>query len=141
MTITAIVISVMSGRLLVRDLSNGMEIMVNTRLARRFSPGEYVRIVFNGQMTHSLPPQITATAIQRLPSPPHETRPTETRATVIRRMQDTLLVRELNSNRELLVHYKYAHHFCPRQRVMIRHDTIIMNNPPEIRAIDILPIC
>ncbi len=45
--------------LLVRD-SSGQEILVYTRNARQFTPGDFVRIIYNGAMTLSLPPQISA---------------------------------------------------------------------------------
>jgi len=143
MIITATVIRVNSGSLLVRDVSNGMEILVFFRDTRRFSPGNLVRITYNGQMTHSIPPQITATSIQRIQGstqPPQST-PSETRATVLQRRRNALLVRDMSNNRQLLVHFSNAHHFCVGQRITIRHDTIRMNNPPEVNAIDIAPIC
>lgn len=130
--------------LLVRDLSNGNEVKVWTRNARNFSPGETIRITFNGAMTRSIPPQITAISIQRIPTPtpPPQSKPSETRAVVLQIRQNSLLVRErANSNRQLLVQYPYAHHFCVGQQIIVQYDTITMNNPPEIHAVDIRPVC
>lgn len=141
MYIVATVIQVNPSFLLVRDNRNGMEIRVIFGNARRFSRGDLVRITYNGQMTHSIPPQIFATSIERLPHPPQDqSRPAETRVTVVQVRRGALLVRDGN-NRQLLVHFPYAHHFCARQRVVVRHDTITMGNPPEIHAIDISPVC
>jgi len=142
MHMNATVIRSNQGNLLVSDSSNGMEVLVLTRDARRFSPGDVVRITYNGQMTHSIPPQISATSIQRISSaPPHQSTPAETRAQILQRRHNSLLVRDIRNGRQLLVHFDNAQHFCPGQRVIIRHDTIIMNNPPEINAIDIIPLC
>jgi len=144
MIMTATVIRVDSGSLLVRDLRNGMEVLVFFRNARRFSPGDRVRITYNGAMTSSIPPQITATSIQRIQGaapPPPPSRPTETRATILQRRRNSLLVRDMSNNRQLLVHFANAHHFCTGQRIIIQSDTIVMGNPPEINAIDITPVC
>lgn len=146
MVMTATVIQVDSGSLLVTDSSNGQEVRVIFRNARRFSPGDSVRITYNGAMTLSIPPQIAATSIQRIPSfagptPPSQTTPAETRAIILQRRQNALLVREINTNRQLLVIFAQAHHFCVGQRITVQYDTIVMSNPPEITATDITPIC
>lgn len=67
MTMTATVRQVRQGSLLVRDHQIRQEVVVNTRIARRFRPGDRVLIIYNGVMTKSLPPQITAQRIVRLP--------------------------------------------------------------------------
>ena len=67
MTMTATVLNVRQDGLLVRNQRTGQEVQVHTRLARRFRRGDRVLIVYNGIMTMSLPPQITATRIVRLP--------------------------------------------------------------------------
>lgn len=93
MTMTATVLRVNPGSLLVRNEANGEEVLVNTRSANRFSPGDRVRITHRGQMTFSIPPQITATSIQRLggaPAPPPRPTPpqsalSEMRAIVLQR--------------------------------------------------------
>lgn len=149
MTIDATVIRTDTRSLLVRNRSNNQEILVHYNNTRGFSNGDVIRITFNGQMTNSIPPQITATSIQKMqgpgPSPtpprPPQSIPAQTRATVLQRRREALLVRDMSNNRQLLVHTPYAHHFCVRQRILIRHDTIVMNNPPEINAIEITPIC
>lgn len=141
MIMTATVIRVHAGSLLVRDSCNGMEVRVLFRNAGRFSPGDFVRITHSGRMTHSIPPQITALSVQRVQAPPHHSRPSETRAVILQRRRNSLLVRDLGNNRQLLVHFRDAHHFCTGQRIVIRHDAIRLNNPPEVDAIDITPIC
>ena len=55
----ATVLEVNPDSLLVRD-SSGQEILVYTRNAQQFTPGDFVRIIYNGAMTLSLPPQISA---------------------------------------------------------------------------------
>jgi len=143
MFMNAIVLQVNSGNLLVRDFENNQEVLVHFRDTRGFRPGDHIRIEFNGQMTKSIPPQITATSILRMqhPAPPSPSRPTETRATIIQRRGNSLLVREMNNNRQLAVRTPHAHHFCVGQRIVVKYDTIIMNNPPEVNAIDITAIC
>ena len=55
----ATVLEVNPDSLLVRD-NSGQEILVYTRNAQQFTPGDFVRIIYNGAMTLSLPPQISA---------------------------------------------------------------------------------
>ncbi len=51
-------------QLLVRDDSSSQEVLVNTSYsARCFSAGNRIRIQYNGAMTYSLPPQISAESI------------------------------------------------------------------------------
>mgnify|MGYP000772718469 CR=1 FL=1 len=66
MLMIAIVRTVRPGRLLVRDLATGQNVVVNTNQARRFFPGDRVSIFYNGVMTQSIPPQISAIRIRRL---------------------------------------------------------------------------
>lgn len=65
----AIVLEVRRGSLLVRDLATGQNVVVNTNNARRFQRGDRIGIWYNGIMTNSLPPQISATRIVRLFAP------------------------------------------------------------------------
>ncbi len=56
-------------QVLVTDNSNGQEVLVNTNYnTGNLAAGDQVRIVYNGVMTASLPPQISAQSIcvQRL---------------------------------------------------------------------------
>ncbi len=66
-TMTATVISVQNGSLLVFDLRSRQRVRVITRNARCFRPGNFVCIRYNGVMTLSIPPQIRATRISRIP--------------------------------------------------------------------------
>ena len=51
-------------QVLVTDNANGQPVVVNTEYdTRGLVPGDQVRIVFNGVMTASLPPQISAQSI------------------------------------------------------------------------------
>lgn len=65
----ATVLSVQRGNLLVFDFSNRQQVRVNTNDAFRFRAGDLVRIRYNGAMTMSIPPQITANSIVRISSP------------------------------------------------------------------------
>jgi len=145
MTVDAIVLEIRNNRLLVRDLSNNQEILVNTRNARRFSPDDLIRITSNGQMTFSIPPQITAISIQRIqrPTPPTPSTSSELRATVVQIRGNLLLVREIGTNRQFLIDYRNACRFRVRQRISIRYETIFINespNPSRIIALSITPL-
>ncbi|MCL2053915.1 MAG: hypothetical protein FWG90_05685 [Oscillospiraceae bacterium] len=70
MIMIATVLRVFPQHLLVRDISTGQAVQVNFRGASRFSEADRVRITYNGVMTRSVPPQITATNIQRISAPP-----------------------------------------------------------------------
>ena len=68
MIMTATVLSTQDGNLLVFDFSNRRQVQVNTNDAFRFCPGDLVRIRYNGAMTMSIPPQISAISIVRISS-------------------------------------------------------------------------
>lgn len=63
MVMTAKVLKVDPGRLLVFDLCKSQEVIVHTPKATLFCPGDIIGIQYNGIMALSLPPQITATRI------------------------------------------------------------------------------
>jgi len=140
MVIHATVIEVNPRNLLVNDHQTGNEIMVHSQKSGNFSIGDHIKITHNGQMTRSIPPQISAISIERLTRRP-QSRPTEMRAVILRRGRGFIFVRNLHNGTQMRVNYAHAHHFCVGQRVIIKHDTIIMNNPPEANAVDIEPIC
>ena len=48
-------------------MSMGRDVVVHTPCAGRFCVGDRVRIGYNGIMTMSLPPQISAECIVRIP--------------------------------------------------------------------------
>lgn len=52
--------------LLVRDRATSQNVVVNTRNTRGFFPGDIISIFYNGVMTQSIPPQISAIRISRL---------------------------------------------------------------------------
>lgn len=70
MVMIATVISMRRDSLLVFDFANRQQVQVNTNDAFRFRPGDLVRIRYNGAMTMSIPPQISAISIVRI-SPPN----------------------------------------------------------------------
>lgn len=143
MNMTATVIQSGAGRLLVRDSSTGEEVMVFTRDAGDFVPGDRIMITFNGMMTRSIPPQITAISIQRLPdlTLPIEPEEAEMRATILQTKSNSLLVWDMDNNRDVIVSYTYSYHFCVGGQVIVRYDSIRLSNPPEVTAKDIIPIC
>lgn len=68
-TMLATVVQAWGSQVLVTDNANGQEVLVNTQNSTcNLSAGDQVRIVFNGVMTASIPPQISAQSIcvQRL---------------------------------------------------------------------------
>lgn len=67
MTMQAIVIRVRPGDLLVFDESMSQTVIVHTPQACRFRVGNCVTIFYSGIMTRSIPPQITAIKIVRIP--------------------------------------------------------------------------
>jgi len=139
MVMTALVTRVQRANLLVNDLSTNQEVLVHFRDSDRFLVGDTVKITFDGKMTMSIPPQITASSIQLFY--PQPSAPTRIRATVVEKGRQHLIVRDSQSNRRLRVNFAFAHHFCVGQRITVMYDTIVMNNPPTITAIDIVPIC
>lgn len=68
MIMLATVVSVQDDSLLVIDISTRQRVQVNTREASRFRRGDFVRIRYSGAMTMSIPPQISAISIVRIPS-------------------------------------------------------------------------
>ncbi len=68
-TMLATVVQAWGSQVLVTDNANGQEVLVNTQYSTcNLNAGDQVRIVFNGVMTASIPPQISAQSIcvQRL---------------------------------------------------------------------------
>lgn len=67
-SIRATVLRRENNRLLVQDNSNSQQVLVNTNKACCFHPGDLVCICYSGIMTMSIPPQIHAACITRIPS-------------------------------------------------------------------------
>lgn len=65
-TLTAQVLDTRCGALLVCDCENSQKVQVNTDDACSYSAGDRLCIRYNGVMTNSLPPQISATDIRRV---------------------------------------------------------------------------
>lgn len=66
MVMCATVLEVNNGSLLVRDSRTEQEVVVNTPCTCRIRVNDRVRIVYNGAMTNSLPPQISSRRIFRI---------------------------------------------------------------------------
>lgn len=63
-TMTATVVQAWGSQALVRDNSNGQEVLALTGYSTgNLAAGDQVRIVYNGVMTASIPPQINAQSI------------------------------------------------------------------------------
>ena len=63
-TMLGTVLQAWGTQVLIQDNSNGQEVLVNTDYStRNLSAGDQVRIQFNGAMTASMPPQISAISI------------------------------------------------------------------------------
>lgn len=66
MIMCATILEVNSDNLLVHDVRTKQEVIVNTPCTCRFSVDDRVRIVYNGIMTNSLPPQISSRRIFKI---------------------------------------------------------------------------
>lgn len=142
MEMDAIVISIDPRGLLVRDSATGNEVFVNFGNPRLFSPGDAIRITFNGIMTNSLPPQISASSIARIPqAQPAPTFSEIRRARILQVRRGILLVRDPSSSRQVIVEYPYAHHFCAGQLVNVQFETVFLDNQLRVIATDVIPIC
>ncbi len=63
-TLLGTVVRAWGSQVLVTDNSNGQEVLVNTNNSTsNLNAGDQVRIVFDGIMTSSIPPQISAQSI------------------------------------------------------------------------------
>ncbi len=67
MMMCATVLEVNNNSLLVRDNSTSQEVVVNKSCVCNFRVNDVVGIVYNGIMTMSIPPQISASKIFRMP--------------------------------------------------------------------------
>lgn len=67
MTMCAEILEISDKRLLVRDSRTMQEVAVNTRCNCNFRVGDRVRIFYSGAMTMSIPPQISAIRITKVP--------------------------------------------------------------------------
>ena len=63
-TMLATVVQAWGNQVLVQDNSNSQEVLVNTRYSTgNLAAGDQVRIQYDGVMTASIPPQISAQSI------------------------------------------------------------------------------
>lgn len=67
MRMCAEILEIGNRQLLVRDSKTDQEIAVNTRCNCNFRVGDKVIIFYNGAMTASIPPQISAIRIRKAP--------------------------------------------------------------------------
>lgn len=66
-TMCARILKVNRNSLLVRDNATSQEVIVNTSCVCNFRVNDRVNIIYNGMMTMSLPPQISALRIFKAP--------------------------------------------------------------------------
>lgn len=64
-SITGTILLIGDGFFILQDAGSGQEIQVNTVCPCRFCPGDRVRVCFDGVMTRSLPPQISAGSVRK----------------------------------------------------------------------------
>lgn len=144
MIMNATVIQSDPGSLLVRDQKTQTEYIVFYPRAQSFSSGDQVIILYNGRATMSIPPQITASYIERIRIPTRPPRPeNETlTATVLSVHEGYLMVFNDANGQQVHVNFEYAHHFCPGQQVTVRYNGVMTRSiPPQITAEDITPFC
>lgn len=67
MTMCAVILEIGNRQLLVRDSKTDQEIVVNTLCNCNFRVGDRIIIFYNGAMTMSIPPQISAIRIRKAP--------------------------------------------------------------------------
>ena len=67
-TMCAVVCQVQDSFLLVCDQSSCQQVQVNTSCASCYSAGDRICIHYNGAMTNSIPPQISADCIHKVSS-------------------------------------------------------------------------
>ena len=65
-TMRAKVVEVQEDALLVCDQSTGQQVQVHTSCAHCYAAGDHICIHYNGVMTASLPPQISADCIHKV---------------------------------------------------------------------------
>lgn len=65
-TLIGQVLEVRCGSLLVCDCQTGQQVQVNTDDACAYQVGDRIRVHYNGAMTNSLPPQISADCIEKV---------------------------------------------------------------------------
>ncbi len=63
----AVILEVNQDSLLVRDSATSQEVLVHTSCTCGFQRNDRVNILYNGAMTMSIPPQINAIRIVRVP--------------------------------------------------------------------------
>ena len=163
MIITATVLRVNPTNFLVRDASNGQEISVHFANTDGLRAGDTVQITYSGMMTHSIPPQITATSViltsrprppqpqppRPQPQPPRPQpqpqppccQPQTLRAIVLQIRRGSLIVRSANNQRQITVIYPHAHHFCIGQWVNVQYESDVSPFASEINATDVTPVC
>ncbi len=66
MIMCATVLEVNNDSLLVHDMKTEQDVIVNTSCTCRVNVNDRVKIIYNGIMTNSLPPQISSRKIYRI---------------------------------------------------------------------------
>ncbi|MDR1753747.1 MAG: hypothetical protein LBR74_02430, partial [Eubacterium sp.] len=138
MTMTATILNVNSNSLLVRDSSNNQEVLV-FYTSENLRPDDKVKITYNGLMTRSFPPQITADYIQRIGSPVPVT--SQMWGIVLQVFKDYFTVWDYTENRVVQVDFPGANRRGLRTGlpVTITYDSISFDDPPFVTAVNVTP--
>ena len=124
----ATVLEVNPDSLLVRD-SSGQEILVYTRNAQQFTPGDFVRIIYNGAMTLSLPPQISAIFVTLV------RRGARVCGEILSLGRDSFVLRDAEGA-HFQVNWEDADSLSAGDNVCVRYDgTMSRSIPPQITGI------
>ena len=122
----ATVLEVNPDSLLVRD-NSGQEILVYTRNAQQFTPGDFVRIIYNGAM--SLPPQLSAIFVTLV------RRGAQVCGEILSLGRDSFVLRG-DDAQEIRVNFPGAAGLTPGGRVCVEFNGAMTRSiPPQIAAI------
>ena len=126
----ATVLEVNPDSLFVRD-TTGQEILVYTRNAQQFTPGDFVRIIYNGAMTLSLPPQISAIFVTLV------RRGARVCGEILSIGQGNFLLADAEGG-EIQVNFQNAFTFAPGDTVCVQYNGKMSRSiPPQITGITV----
>ena len=126
----ATVLDVNPDSLFVRD-NSGQEILVYAQNAQQFAPGDYVRIIYNGAMTLSLPPQISAIFVTLV------RRGARICGEILAVGQGNFTLADIEGG-EIQVNYPDASAFSPGDSVCVQYDgRMTLSIPPQIQGISV----
>lgn len=111
--------------------STGQEILVYTQNAQQFIPGDFVRIIYNGAMTMSLPPQISAIFVTLV-------RRGASICGVVLSVDQGFFLMQDNDGGEIHVNYPDTYALAPGESVCVQYNgQMTASIPPQISAISV----